>query len=625
MRFNEGQQKFLDHLRGRALVSACSGAGKSSTLVERVRILVQEHNVSPNEIMVITFTKNSADDLTNKLFKLGINGIQCGTFHSICGRLLSKVGMFGKEVKKYEVDNIFNKILLADKPDVNEVWGWISYQKNFNKNPESEEFAPKQTEQASIGELRRCFRAYEDYKEKNNMMDMDDVLIKTLKLFEEDEDDYLDSFKVDYIMGDEFQDSNSVQYKLIEHFCRTENIVIIGDSKQSLYQFRGANPQEFLDFTKRDNCKVIDFNVNYRSCKNIVEHANTFCQRYLNSDIYIDAVANNQEDGEITHNFYYTFEDEAIAVAKKIKNMIDNGTEPKDIAVLYRNNQMSQLIELELKQLEIPYYVDTNSSFFKMKEIETVLCALRLIINKNDDLAFDTIFNNRLGCFKYIPASIIKNIKTIADNSEMSYIDASRDVRVQGKDWITRNMRAFADEIETLSRKSNKLSVREFISEVIDLLEIKTCIKTNIYYDQDQKDAKMNALRVLDSFVGDFSSIDKLLTFAYSEQKKKKKDGEDNVVNLMTIHKSKGLEFENVFLTGNKEFSFPSIKSNIRSEGCLFFVGVTRAKRNLYLSSVEQESQFITCAFSDVMNNSRQEIEDWEDDFEAKLEYCFEE
>ena len=624
MRFNEGQQKLLKHKAGFALVSATAGAGKSTVLIEKIRIMVQEDGITPSNIMITTFTKNSAEDLVNKLAKVGVEGVQVGTFHSICGRILSKLGMFGKEVKKYEVDNIFNKILLSDKPNIQEIWSWISYQKNFNKTPDSEQFEPKELENATIGEARKCFKAYEDYKKKNGMMDMDDVLIKVLNLLKED-DGYLDTFKVDYLLVDEAMDSNKVQYELMYRLCRGNNITIVGDLSQTLYEWRGSSPQDFLAFADNDGCEIINFNTNYRSCKNIVEHANVFCNNYLKTNIYVDAIANNQEDGEITHNFYYTFEDEAIAVAKKIKNMIDNGTEPKDIAVLYRNNQMSQLIELELKQLEVPYYVDASSSFFKIKEIETIICALRLIINKNDDLAFDTIFNNRIGCFKYIPASIIKNIKTIADNSEMSHIDASRDVRVQGRDWITRNMRAFADEIETLSRKSNKLSVRELISEVIDLLEIKTCIKTNIYYDQDQKDAKMNALRVLDSFVGDFSSIDKLLTFAYSEQKKKKKDGEDNVVNLMTIHKSKGLEFENVFLTGNKEFSFPSIKSNIRSEGCLFFVGVTRAKRNLYLSSVEQESQFITCAFSDIINNSRQEIEDWEDDFEPKLEYCFEE
>lgn len=613
MKFNKGQQEFLKHKAGFALVSATAGAGKSTVLIEKIRIMVQEDNITPSNIMITTFTKNSAEDLVNKLAKVGVEGVQVGTFHSICGRILSKLGMFGKEVKKYEVDNLFNKILLADKPNISEIWSWISYQKNFNKTPDSKQFEPKELESATIGEARKCFKAYEDYKAKNGMMDMDDVLIKVLNLLKED-DGYLDAFKVDYLLVDEAMDSNKVQYELMYRLCRTNNITIVGDLSQTLYEWRGSSPQDFLAFADNDGCEIINFNTNYRSCKNIVEHANVFCNSYLKTNIYVDAVANNQEDGEITHNFYYTFEDEAIAVAKRIKNMIDNEIEPKDICVLYRNNQMSQLIELELKQLEVPYYVDANSSFFKMKEIETILCGLRLIINKNDDLAFETIFNNRLGCFKYIPAFVIKDIRSIADNSEMSYIDASKDVRVQGKDWITRNMRSFADKIEALSKKMTRLSVREIVSEVVDLLEVKTCIRTNIYYDQDQKDTKMNALRVLDNFVEDFSDIDKLLTFAYSEQKKKKKDGEDNVVNLMTIHKSKGLEFENVFVVGNCEGKFPSIKSNIRSEGCLFFVACTRAKQGLYLSSVERESQFVTCAFSDVMNNSFQKIEEWEFD-----------
>ena len=306
MRFNEGQQKFLDHVKGACLVSASAGGGKSTVIIEKIRLMVQEQGIQPSNIMAISFTRNSAEDLVSKLEKVGVSGIQVGTFHSICGRILSKTGKFGKEVKRYEVDNLFSKILYSDKPNLMEVWAWISYQKSFNKTPDSEEFAPKQLNDTTVGEVRQCFKAYEDYKAKNGMMDMDDVLCKTLRMFEEDDCGYMDGFKVDYLLFDEAQDGNTVQHLLARQLCRGENIMIVGDEKQSIYGFNGANPRKFLGFKDTfDECKVVHFDVNYRSCQNIIDRANIFCRAFLKSDLYVDAVANNCNEGVITHRLAY--------------------------------------------------------------------------------------------------------------------------------------------------------------------------------------------------------------------------------------------------------------------------------------------------------------------------------
>ena len=966
MNFNEGQQKFLDHEGGYCLVSAAAGSGKTATLVEKVRRMVQEQGINPNEIMVITFTRNAADELVSRLEKLGVSGIQCGTFHSICGRILSRLKMFGGEVKKYEVNNIFSKIILDEKPNFDEVWSWISYQKNFGHTPDSEEFEPKSLEHTDIGTAKRCFKAYEKYKEDKHLMDMDDVLTRTLKLLEEDKDGYLDRFKFDYtivdecLSGEQFvktnegtkqirtlydmysnnkelplilsyniendiyeykpmlyahkstnrdiyevkteglskirctdnhklltqrgyvevkdiivgkdivlmdrtenqktklmlneeqlqivlgsflgdgylqkmscfntyrlnftqgekqfeyfnqktkafnigyrkiksgytgkenvyqsnttrvfvlhddiwsileneisplglaiwyqddgslsseryvrlyseaftyeeneklikilnkrfnikaeiktdkkyyflqmdyensnkflslvspfmhksmqykttiditnnniefnnkyknyggdivssielvdkgdvyditvkdnhnfittrtrkcstvtegsgmivhncQDCNIVQHKLIDNLCRTDNVYIIGDNKQSIYQFNGSFPQAFIGFKdKHEGCKVIDFNINYRSCKNIVEHSNTFCHNYLMSDIYTDAVANNQNDGVITNDFFYTYEDEAKSVAQKIKRLIDSGEKPNDIAVLFRLNEMSQRVELELKQLEIPYFVDSTSSFFKIKEIDAIMCCLRLIQNINDDLAYEQVFNSRLGDFKYMPANLIKTIKSEANMYQLSYIEASENVQTSKK-YISNNLIKFSNNIYELSKEKDKLTLKELINEIIYILNIESCIKTNIYYNDEQIDSRLNSLNVLKEFVKGNKSIDSLLTFAYSDQKKKKKtDADKEAVQLMTIHKSKGLEWKHTFVIGNGGAGkFPNQKAPKKDEACLFYVAVTRARENLYLSSVEIESEFVECAYGDV--GSGNEIEEWNEPVE---------
>lgn len=612
MKFNKGQQEFLDHVKGACLVSASAGGGKSTVIIEKIRLMVQEQGIQPSDIMAISFTRNSAEDLVSKLEKVGVSGIQVGTFHSICGRILSKTGRFGKEVKRYEVDNIFSKILYSDKPNLMEVWAWISYQKSFNKTPDSEEFAPKQLNDTTIGEARQCFKAYEDYKAKNGMMDMDDVLCKTLRMFEEDDCGYMDGFKVDYLLFDEAQDGNTVQHLLARQLCRGENIMIVGDEKQSIYGFNGANPRKFLGFKDTfDECKVVHFDVNYRSCQNIIDRANIFCRAFLKSDLYVDAVANNCNEGVITHQHYWDYENEASDIARKIKADIDNGINPNDICVLYRLNKMSQLIELELKKLGIPYHVEANSSFFKIKEIDAVLCVLRLIQNKDDDLAYKGVFDSRLGSFKYMPSNLIKTIEENANRSETSYICASESIKVPKKDYISRNLRTFSDEVTRLHNKAKRSSVYEIVCDVIDLLDIQTCIKTNIYYNDEQKEQKNNALKVLKEFVSTSKDIESLLTFAYSDVKKAKKNEEKNGVRLMSLHKSKGLEYKTVYLISNGK-QFPSKTADYREEGNLFYVGITRAKENLHISTVEEIPEFVNVTFGDILNNALQEIEEWE-------------
>ena len=614
MRFNKGQQEFLDHVKGACLVSASAGSGKTATLIEKIRLMVQEQGIQPSNIMTISFTRSSAEELVDRLEKVGVSGIQTGTFHSICGRILSKTGKFGKEVKRYEVDNIFNKILYSDKPNLMEVWAWISYQKSFNKTPDSEEFIPKQLDDTTIGEARRCFKAYEDYKAKNGMMDMDDVLCKTLRMFEEDDCGYMDGFKVDYLLIDEAQDLCEVQHLLTRQLCKSNNIYAVGDEKQSIYGFNGANPQRFLGFKDTfDECNVVHFNVNYRSCQNIIDRANTFCRAFLKSDLYVDAVASNCNEGVITHQHYWDYENEAGDIARKIKTDIDNGINPNDIAVLYRLNKMSQLVELELKKLNIPYHVEASSSFFKIKEIDAILCVLRLIQNKDDDLAYKSVFDSRLGSFKYMPSNLIKTIEENANRSETSYICASEDIKIPNKDYISRNLRTFSDEVSRLHNKAKKSSVYEIVCDVIDLLDIHTCVKTNIYYNDEQKEQKYNALKVLKEFVSASKNIESLLTFAYSDIKKAKKSEEKNGVRLMSIHKSKGLEYKVVYLISNGA-QFPSKTADYREEGNLFYVACTRAKENLHISTVEEIPEFVSVTFKDILNNALQEFNNW--DFE---------
>lgn len=592
-KLNKAQQQIVNHMEGACLVTACAGGGKTFSLINRTKELVKK-GVLQNQITIVTFTKNSASDLIEKLKKENIENIRVGTFHSICSRILFANGLatgVSFDIRDYEVDNIWVKINKGEKTDCEDIRSFISYQKAYNIRVD-DEFIKKETNYDSYF-LRQCYREYEEYKRRKKVMDFDDILIYAYDLFERHKNDHvMDEYKTEYLMVDEHQDSNLIQNMLIPHLCSTDNIMCIGDVRQTLYSFRGSTPQQFLDFTKTyPNAKVIDMNINYRSCSNIIERVNTFAHNWYVGELFSDTVASIEEKGKIIRKRVATDEVEAKYIVEQIKSLIDTGVTPKDICVLYRLNSMSSLIEMMLQQEGIEYSIDSEGSFFKVKEIRAVLCMLRLAHDSNDNMAYEEVFSTRIGLFKFLPNALLDSIRTYSALQDCTYLEASEHISTP-KPFQKQRLLDFARTINNLKKQvANHVPLKLTIDSCISSLDIEHDIEINPKYDEEKRVSRKNCLKALKTFIRT-SDLNSFLSLVYKNSVSSKKEKSKDSVQLMTVHKSKGLEWNNVFFMGHGE-SFPNANAPIEEEANIFYVGTTRAKRNLWVTEVGEGSVFV--------------------------------
>lgn len=601
VKFNEAQKQIINHRKGACLVTACAGGGKTFSLVNRTKNLVKE-GVPQNEITIVTFTKNSATDLKGKLKADGLEYVRVGTFHSICSRILMAKGLMSfpspsTEIRDYEVDNIWTQLNKGEKTECNEIRSFISYQKAYNIRV-NDTFVKKDIDYDEPF-LRECYREYENYKNRKGALDFDDILLKTYDLFVQHQNDSsMNEFKTEYIMVDEHQDSNLIQNLLIPHLCSTDNVMCIGDVRQTLYSFRGSTPQQFLDFKHTyPNASIIDMNINYRSCYNIIERVNKFANNWYVGELFSDTVSAIKDKGKVVRKVIGDEKAEAMYTVEEIQKLLDSGVNPNDIAVIYRLNENSSLIELMLKQRGIKYSIDSGSSFFKIREIRAILCTLRLIQSSKDNMAYEEIFNIRMGDFKFLPSTIMNDIRKISSKYGVSYLEASEVVSTP-KPYQKQRLVSFSHLIKNLKQQErNGEPLRNLVKTIINSLHIEEDIANNQKYDAEKRTSRYNCLKALNTFIRT-SNISAFLSFAYStnsnsKSKKDKKDSDNNTsINLMTVHKSKGLEWENVFFIGHGE-KFPNKNSDIVSESNIFYVGTTRAKTNLWITEVGSGSTFV--------------------------------
>lgn len=596
--FNEAQKEIIYHKEGACLVTACAGGGKTFSLINRTKNLVNEECVAEKEITIITFTKNSANDLVGKLSEEGLNDVRVGTFHSICSRILVANGLMsfgsGTEIRDYEVDNLWTQLNNGDKTDCMDIRSFISFQKAYNVRADGE-FVRKDSMYDTVF-LRKCYKEYETYKAKKGALDFDDILLKAYDLFEQHKGtSFMDSYKTKYIMVDEHQDSNLIQNLLIPHLCSTENIMCIGDVRQTLYSFRGSTPQQFLDFTKTyPNAKIIDMNINYRSRSNIIERVNKFANNWYKGDLFSQTVASIEEKGKIVRKRVGTDEAEAKYVVDEVEKLLASGTNSKDIAIIYRLNETSSLVEMMLKQRGIKYNIDSDGSFFKIKEIRAILCVLRLMHSAEDNMAYEEVFNTRLNMFKFLPSTMLNSIRDLSSKMNCSYIEASELVNAP-KAYQKQRLLDFSRLIVSLrNMEKNQTPLQLIIRTIVNGLRIEDEIASNPKYDEEKRVNRLNCIKALNTFTRN-SNIDSFLSFAYGNTNTTKK--EDNKtsqegVNLMTVHKSKGLEWENVFFIGHGD-KFPNSNAPIEDEANIFYVGTTRAKVNLWVTEVGVGSLFV--------------------------------
>lgn len=589
IKYNEQQQKVVDFKKGNCCVIAGAGSGKSTTLIGRVEKLIED-GTPLEEIMMITFTNNSAKDLKGKLFARHIDGVRVGTFHSVCARILGEeIAGFStrKLIQQYMIENCFRKI--DKKINIEEMLRAINYQK-ANMININDRYILKDFPDYTRGEVKKFYQAYEDLKKEKGLYDFSDWLSMAMNVLEQD---LTDKHTVKYLLIDESQDCNLLNHKIAKLLCPSGNIMMVGDVRQSVYGFRAASPEIFMNFDKHyDNATILNIDNNYRSNKKIVEYANNFIKQYLGDfKYYSDSIAVNQEEGNIERIASIGKSDEAEQIVSKIESDLMNGIEPNRIAVLYRNNSQVDSIERELKFKEINYHIEKNDSFFERREIKLIICMLRLIQDPTDDSAYEYIYKKGAYPLMFMTNKTLQEIIDTSASRNISYYEASDIIRF-AKPYERKNILRFKEIYNSLSlqhKMNEELSV--IMNNIIKLFRINDYINNN--YEDDELDDRLEGLISIRKFVRN-NTLESFLKFVYTDNNKNKTKANSNEIQLMTIHKSKGLEFDNTYVIGIQNGKFPSDKaSDIGEEARLMYVAVTRAKNNLVLSEIGIDNQFM--------------------------------
>ncbi|NLJ59139.1 MAG: UvrD-helicase domain-containing protein [Tissierellia bacterium] len=614
---NEKQREAASHDKGPVLVIAGAGTGKTRVLTHRIAHLIETAKAMPWEVLAITFTNKAANEMKERIGQLidySIDRMWIGTFHSICVRILrSYIDRIGYEKNFTIYDTDDQKTLIRDcikeidldskTYNTNYIKSVISNEKNKRNTPDN--YIKDNYSNFKSRNVGEVYALYEKKLKISNALDFDDLIIKTLNLLESNEDVlelYQERFK--YILVDEYQDTNSVQYNLIKKLGKNSsgesNVFVVGDEDQSIYGWRGADISNILNFEKDfKGAKVIKLEKNYRSTSVILDAANGViknnCQR-KGKKLYTDF-----KEGNLIRIFETANEkDEAFKVSSLMcKEHRENNKAYSQMAILYRTNAQSRALEEALIREGIPYKIVGGVKFYERKEIKDVMAYLNLILNQKDDISFDRIINvprRKLGP---------KTTGTISENAaakSISKFEACFDAdEMNLTPTAVKNIDNFVAMIEMLMIKKDVMPLSEFILEVIESSGLKDMLL------QDETIEGRSRVENIDEFLSaakdfeeryeentleDFMAHIALLADIDKTDEDESKDS----VTLMTVHSAKGLEFDTVFITGLEEGTFPIVHfdedDNIEEERRLFYVAITRAKRMLYITYARDRMRF---------------------------------
>ena len=597
---NEKQKEAVVTTEGPVLVLAGAGSGKTKVLTTRIAYLIQEKNISPFHILAITFTNKAAKEMKERVVKiLGSIGqdMQISTFHSFGLYILRK---------NYELLGYHSNFTILDSDDSLTVIKKILKEMNLDPkfyNPKAirnsisgaknELIEPHEYSKYTGNDFEeKVLMVYEKYQERlkrNNSLDFDDLLMQPILLFKNHPEvlkEYQERFQ--YILVDEYQDTNEAQYILIQMMsAKYRNICVVGDNDQAIYSWRGSNYRNILNFEKDyKEAKTIFLEENYRSTKTILEAANSVIQH--NKERKDKNLWTSNEDGiKINYHRSESEKDEAFYVITEIKKLINKGEKPEDIAVLYRTNAQSRAIEDVLLRENIPYKVIGSFYFYNRKEIKDLISYLKLIYNEYDDTSLLRVINVPK---RGIGLKTIESLATKAVTNQKSIyeiIDSGKELK-------------FKEMIESLRQEAENLSLTELVELVLD----KTGMKQELIQEKSlEADIRLENLEEFKTITRNFEerngiiSLEEFLSeISLVSDIEEHKDNK-HVVTLMTIHSAKGLEFENVFIVGLEEGIFPHRNSfdsieQMEEERRLCYVAITRAKRNLYLVNARRRMIF---------------------------------
>lgn len=607
---NEPQREAVLHADGPLLILAGAGSGKTRVLTHRIAYLIEELGVNPWNILAITFTNKAAGEMRQRaddLVGFGSESIWVSTFHSMCVRILRRfIDRLGYDSRFTIYDTDDQKTLMkavCKKVDIDTKRFKERMLLSVISSAKNEMILPEEFELNAGGDfaqlkIAKVYREYEAQLKANNALDFDDLLVKTVQLLQTQPDvreNYQERFR--YIMVDEYQDTNTVQFKLVSLLAgKYRNLCVVGDDDQSIYKFRGANIRNILDFEKEyPDAKVIKLEQNYRSTGNILNAANGVISNNKGRKDKTLWTANGEGE-KISLRQFDTAYDEAEFIAEDIKKEVRDGASYNDNAVLYRTNAQSRLLEEKFIAMNIPYKIVGGINFYARREIKDILAYLKTVDNGQDDLSVRRIINVPK---RGIGLTTINRIQEAADARGLSFYEALlAPEMIPGVGRSASKLDSFAALIEYFKGQAEKESLTDLLNEILDmtgyaqnleaddeidaesrLQNIEELLNKAAAYEEDCEDrgekATLSGFLEEVALVADIDSLE---------------EDQDYVV-LMTLHSAKGLEFPHVYLAGMEDGLFPSYMTitgddpeELEEERRLCYVGITRAEQKLTLT-----------------------------------------
>lgn len=597
---NDKQKEAVLYNDGPLLIIAGAGAGKTKTLTSKIAYIIDEHLATPYNILAITFTNKAAKEMRDRLYLLigdEARKLQVSTFHSFGLKLLRE---------NYELLGYDRNFVIMDSDDsltvVKKIIKDLDYDpkvynpkaiRNKISSCKNELISAKAYEKYAVSDyeqvIQKVYEKYEKKLQQNNSVDFDDLLILPIKLFREHQD-VLEKYQnlYQYVLIDEYQDTNQAQYILTKMISeKNRRITCVGDDSQSIYSFRGANYKNILNFENdyRD-AKTILLEQNYRSTGNILDAANQVIKN--NRDRKDKNLWTNKGPGEkIKYYRAYNERDEAQYVIRKIKELVNRNVEYKDIAVLYRTNAQSRVVEEEMLKENLPYRVIGSFYFYSRKEIKDLIAYLRLIHNSKDNVSLLRVINTPK---RGIGLKTIENLTIKADTEGISIYDAIE----SGKEL------EFKKTIEKLKSVAEDLTLTELIDKVLDASGMKKELESEQTLEAEVRLENLEEFKSItkafEEKEGLISLEDFLLEISLVSDVEEYKD-DPNRISLMTVHSVKGLEFDHVFVIGMEEGLFPHMNSlmenvALEEERRLCYVAITRARDDLHLVNARRRTLF---------------------------------
>lgn len=608
---NKQQKEAVFHTRGPLLLLAGAGSGKTRVLVHRIAYLIEEEQVNPWNIMAITFTNKAAGEMRERvddMIGFGAENIWVSTFHSTCVRILRRhIDLLGYENSFTIYDTDDQKTLIKEVCKYLQIDTKMFPERSLMSaisKAKDEFLSPSEYEAEHRGDFHKTKVAsvYKEYQKRlkaNNALDFDDLLFKTVELFQfhpEILEKYQERFR--YIMVDEYQDTNHVQFLFVSMLAgKYRNLCVVGDDDQSIYKFRGANIYNILNFEKKyEDATVIKLEQNYRSTQNILNAANGVIRHNIgrkDKTLWTD-----NEAGELVSFCQYDSEyEEAEQIVNKIEQLTKDGTARlQDIAILNRTNAQSRVFEEKFLLKNIPYKIVGGVNFYQRKEIKDLISYLKVVNNGQDDLAVRRIINVPK---RGIGLTTVDRIQEYAIGRGISFLDSAYEVEnIAGMSRAIGKIQDFTNLIDDFREQANRMSVSELFSYIIEqtgyvdelaaekteeaegrIENIDELLNKIVSYEESAEEPTLNELLEEIALVADIDNL----------------ENDTEAVVIMTLHSAKGLEFPYVFMGGMEDGMFPSYmtivaddQDELEEERRLCYVGITRAKKQLFLSAARK-------------------------------------